>query len=159
WRAVPFLLIAHAIAFGLPVLDRERGYDYFLMGLWWCWLPPFLLFSESTKGNILEVAALFAWWANPCFWLACAMAALRRPPGSAVLGTLGVALSLGFLFNNNRHWPGAGYWLWTASMAGLALTGLVALFKTPPGALTHLRHLANELEYESLTGSHDDRIR
>jgi hypothetical protein len=161
-RIVLGLLFTYALAFVLPVLDTEKGWQYFLMGLWWCWLPPFVVFDAfaqgASLGKILEAASFFAWWANPCFWIGCMLVARQRWTGATIAGAMAFVLSLGFLFNHNRHWPGAGYWLWTASMAGLALAGAVGRRMASPLAF-HLRRLLDEIEYGGrTTESHDDRI-
>jgi hypothetical protein len=63
------------------------------------------------------------WYANPVFWLACGLLALRRwlGAGLAAVGAVGLGLSWWSPFSQSEF--RVGYWVWLGSMAVVAGAG------------------------------------
>jgi len=74
-----------------------------------------------------------AWFANPVFWVACSLLALRKWAWASLLALVAVALGLaeavpdlfGYRPVEQQGDYLIGYWLWLSSMAMLATFGLV----------------------------------
>ncbi|MBA4066445.1 MAG: hypothetical protein C0501_22575 [Isosphaera sp.] len=95
-------------AFVLPYGGGTLGYEVFVLGLIYCWLPG---------------AGLPFWWANLLFWYAL-VAQQKSPRAAAATAVVAAGLGLGWWAMADAG-LGPAYWFWAGGM-GVAAVGSVA---------------------------------
>ena len=89
-------------------------------------------------------AAVFAWFANPCWLLGVILLSLRKPISGGVLGLIAVAIACSTFKTVGIELPGdegnvtrttiirllPGFYVWIASLLSLPLAALLSLFRS-----------------------------
>jgi WD40 repeat protein len=126
-RWLPWLLLVglgalHGLAYALPAVLVGGRDEHGQPG------PSFLLSGISAYGWAWMLRD-YLWLANLLFWVAAGLLALRLWlwSGVAAVGAFAVAISAAVrnVLGNGDDTFFVGYWLWSGTMAGLAVTGLL----------------------------------
>jgi hypothetical protein len=120
----PLVCVVYLVSFWLPVEGFDwghspLGFQYFLMGLIYCWCPLFPI--------------VWPWYANVAFVIGMVYLTRNRIKGAAVCGTTGLLLGLSFLvlFPESAPKLGVGYYVWILSMSLLLVTSVGSTARDP----------------------------